>query len=400
MKRLGLLNLAAQNLRRKPFRSFVTIAIVALAAGTLFSATLLIGSVQRSLDVGMARLGADLMVVPEGYQEVGQNALITGAPTSFYMDHSILDKVRDIQGVSQATPQLFIESMISSQCCSGHVQLVGYDPDTDFVIGPWLAQNLNRPLERDEVIIGSLVLANKGEQVHFYGHNFDVAGVLDATGMGTDESVFMKMDTAYLMAKESAEVAASPLDVKPGQISSVFVKVTPGTNIDQVAQRIKVNVPGTMVITANELSRSVVDRISGFKRGFIAVDAIVWIMSLLTIAAIFSMIVNERQREIGLIRAMGGNKKFVFRLVLMEALLLTAIGGLVGIFVGGSGLFIFKTMITSSLGIPYLWPPLWYFGLMILATLGTALVTGAAASLYPAFNSSRLEPYAAIRQGE
>jgi len=400
MKHLGLLNLAAQNLRRKPFRSFVTIAIVALAAGTLFSATLLIGSVQRSLDVGMARLGADLMVVPEGYQEVGQNALITGAPTSFYMDHSILDKVRDIQGVSQATPQLFIESMISSQCCSGHVQLVGYDPDTDFVIGPWLAQNLNRPLARDEVIIGSLVLANKGEQVHFYGHNFDVAGVLDATGMGTDESVFMKMDTAYLMAKESAEVAASPLDVKPGQISSVFVKVTPGTNIDQVAQRIKTNVPGTMVITANELSRSVVDRISGFKRGFIAVDAIVWIMSLLTIAAIFSMIVNERQREIGLIRAMGGNKKFVFRLVLVEALLLTAIGGLVGIFVGGSGLFIFKTVITSSLGIPYLWPPLWYFGLMIMATLGIALVTGAAASLYPAFNSSRLEPYAAIRQGE
>jgi len=72
MKRLGLLYLAAQNLRRKPFRSFVTIAIVGLAAGTLFSATLLIGSVDRSLEVGMERLGADLLVVPEGYQESGR----------------------------------------------------------------------------------------------------------------------------------------------------------------------------------------------------------------------------------------------------------------------------------------------------------------------------------------
>ncbi|MHB9052630.1 MAG: ABC transporter permease [Thermoleophilia bacterium] len=400
MKRLGLLYLGAQNLRRKPFRSFVTIAIVGLAAGALFSATLLIGSVDRSLEVGMQRLGADLLVVPEGYQESGQAALITGAPTSFYMNHSVLDQVRNIKGVAQASPQLFIESMVSSQCCTGHVQLVGYDPDSDFVIGPWLAQNLNRTLDKNEVVIGSLILANKGEQVHFYGHNFDVAGVLDGTGMGADESVFMNIDTAYTMAEESAQVAESPLDVKRGTISSVLVKIAPGSNIDQVTQRIKTSVPGTMVITANELSRSVTDRLSGFTRGFIAIDAIVWVMSLLTIAAIFSMIVNERQREIGLLRAMGSNRRFVFRLMLTEAVFLTAAGGIAGIFVGGAALFIFKAVITSSLGIPYLWPPLWYFGMLMGGTLLLSIISGALASLYPALSSSRLEPYAAIRQGE
>lgn len=400
MKRLGLLYLAAQNLRRKPFRSFVTIAIVGLAAGTLFSATLLIGSVDRSLEVGMERLGADLLVVPEGYQESGQAALITGAPTSFYMDAGILNQVKNITGVSQASPQLFIESMVSSQCCTGHVQLVGYDPGSDFVISPWLKDNLQRPLNRDEVVIGSLILANKGEQVHFYGHDFNVAGVLDATGMGVDESVFMSLDTAYLMAQESAQVAESPLDVKPGQISSVLVKKTPDINVDQLTQRIKTSVPGTTIITANELSRSVTDRISGFKRGFIAVDAIVWIMSLLTIAAIFSMIVNERQREIGLLRAMGSSRQFVFRLMLAEAVFLTAAGGIAGIFVGGAALFIFKAIITSSLGIPYLWPPLLTFVKLMVITMLLAIVSGAVASLYPAMSSSRLEPYAAIRQGE
>lgn len=400
MKRLGLLYLAAQNLRRKPFRSFVTIAIVGLAAGTLFSATLLIGSVDRSLEVGMERLGADLLVVPEGSQESGQAALITGAPASFYMDGSILDQVKDVPGIDQTSPQLFIESMVSSQCCTGHVQLVGYDPDSDFVISPWLQDNLQRELGKNEVIIGSLILANKGEQVHFYGHDFDVAGVLDATGMGVDESVFMSLDTAYVMAQESASVAESPLDVKPGQISSVLVKMAEGTNVDQLSQRIKTSVPGTTVITANELSRSVTDRISGFKRGFIAVDAIVWIMSLLTIAAIFSMIVNERQREIGLLRAMGSSKQFVFRLMLTEAVFLTAAGGIAGIFVGGAALFIFKAVITSSLGIPYLWPPILTFVKLMVITMFLAIISGAVASLYPALSSSRLEPYAAIRQGE
>lgn len=400
MKRLGLLYLAAQNLKRKPFRSFVTVAIVAIAAGTLFSATLLISSVQRSLEVGMERLGADILVVPEDAQESGEAALITGIPASFYMNQAVLDQVAAIPGVAQASPQLFIESLISSQCCTGHVQLVGYDHDTDFVVMPWLEQNVDGPLEKDDVVIGSLILAKKGEKVHFYGHEFNVVGVLDATGMGADESVFMNMEAAYEMADESAELALTPIDVKQGQISSVLVKVTPGTTIDQVAQRIKTGVPGTLAITANELSRSVTDRLSGFLKGFIVLDVIVWIMSLLTIAAIFSMIVNERQREIGLLRAMGGNRGYVFKLMITEAVLLTGAGGLAGIVLGGAGLFIFRAVITSSLGIPYLWPPLWFFGLLVAGTLLLSMASGAMASLYPAVASSRLEPYAAIRQGE
>lgn len=400
MKRLGLLYLAAQNLRRKPFRSFVTIAIVGLAAGTLFSATMLIGSVHRSLEVGMERLGADLLVVPEGSGDSGETALITGTPTSFYMDDSIYEQVKAIPDVEQASPQIFIESMISSQCCTGHVQIVGYDPESDFVVGPWLEENINRPLEGREVVIGSLILANKGESVHFFGTDFDVAGVLDSTGMGADESVFMSMEAAYEMAQNSQDNAETFLEIEPGQISSILVKVAPGTTVEQVAQRVKTNVPGTMVITANDLSQSVTDRLSGFLRGFFVLDAIVWVMSLLTIAAIFSMIVNERQREIGLLRAMGGNRSFVFRLMLTEALMMTAIGGIAGILVGGAGLFIFKAIITASLGVPYLWPPVWYFAILMAGTLALAIFTGAIASIYPAISSSRLEPYAAIRQGE
>ncbi len=234
----------------------------------------------------------------------------------------------------------------------------------------------------------------------FYGHDFNVVGVMDATGMGADESVFMTLDAAYRMAAESQKEALTALDIEPGQISSVLVKVEPGVTIDQVAQRIMSSVPGMVAITANEISRSVTDRLSGFLRGFIVLDIIVWVMSLLTIAAIFSMIVNERRREIGLLRAMGGNRGYIFRLMTTEAVLLTAAGGAVGIVLGGAGLFIFRTVITSSLGIPYLWPPVWYFALLVGGTLLLSVLSGVVASLYPAISSSRLEPYAAIRQGE
>jgi putative ABC transport system permease protein len=280
------------------------------------------------------------------------------------------------------------------------VQLVGYDPNTDFVVKPWLEQNMDHPLGPNDVIIGSLILANKDEKVKFYGDNFNVAAVMDATGMGADESVFMTLDAAYKMVDQSKTEALSALDIQRGQISSVLVKVDPGITIDQVAQRIKTAVPGTAAITANEISRSVTDRLSGFLRGFIVLDIIVWVMSLLTIAAIFSMIVNERQREIGLLRAMGGNRSYIFRLMTTEAVLLTAAGGAAGVVVGGAGLFIFRAVITSSLGIPYLWPPIWYFVILVLGTMLLSVISGVVASLYPSLTSSRLEPYAAIRQGE
>ena len=86
--------------------------------------------------------------------------------------------------------------------------------------------------------------------------------------------------------------------------------------------------------------------------------------------------------------------------MITEAVFLTAAGGLAGIFVGGAALFIFKAIITSSLGIPYLWPPVLTFVKLMAITLLLAIFSGAVSSLYPALSSSRLEPYAAIRKGE
>jgi putative ABC transport system permease protein len=86
LKELNLFNLAWQNLRRKPYRTVVLVLCVAVATGSLFAATLVLRSVHTSLAVGQARLGADLVVVPLGYEISAQEAFITGQATEFYMD--------------------------------------------------------------------------------------------------------------------------------------------------------------------------------------------------------------------------------------------------------------------------------------------------------------------------
>ena len=115
---------------------------------------------------------------------------------------------------------------------------------------------------------------------------------------------------------------------------------------------------------------------------------------------IFSLIVNERKRELGLLRAMGATEKFVFRLVLSEASLLTGLGGLIGILTSGIVLISFSRLIIKRLGIPFLSPNPMEIILLTVGIMILSLITGILASLQPAISSSRMEPYEAVRQGE
>ena len=137
-----------------------------------------------------------------------------------------------------------------------------------------------------------------------------------------------------------------------------------------------------------------------FIKSILVISAIVWILALLMTGFAFSMIVNERQRELGLLRAMGARKGQIFSLIIAEALVISIAGGIVGITAGASFLYAFKDIIIHNLKLPYLIPPLPVLGELISGAVFFALITGLLASLLPAISASRREPYDAIRKGE
>ena len=122
-----------------------------------------------------------------------------------------------------------------------------------------------------------------------------------------------------------------------------------------------------------------------------------WVLLLIMLGLVFAMAVNERGRELGIMRAMGATRLHVFRLIVTEAMLLTTAGGAVGIALAWIGLLNFKKLIIASLGnIYFLWPSFTYIAKIGLACLLLMLLTGAISALYPAFKSIRREPYDAI----
>ena len=83
-----------KNLKRKLTRTRLLFAIVAVVSYTLFAATLFLKSVISALRIGKYRLGADITVVPESAGLKAQSALLSGEPTHFLMERSILDRVK------------------------------------------------------------------------------------------------------------------------------------------------------------------------------------------------------------------------------------------------------------------------------------------------------------------
>jgi len=399
--RLNILTFAVKNLRRKIIRTILLFLAVTVVTGTLFSATLFISSMQNALKIGTCRLGADVLVVPDKYASEARAALLAGEPTSFYMDRNILDQVSKIEGVKKASPQLFIKPTSFTCCYNVNAFLVAFDPNTDFTITPWLEKNLKKPLVDNEIITGRGLPVIAGDTIPFFGTLFKVMGTMEPTGMKfLDQSVFMTMEAAYGMAENSKAKSIQPITIEKDKVSAVLVQVQEGYTPDRIAIRIEHEVEGVKAIASDEVISTVRKQLAGLLKGILVISAVLWVLALLMIGFAFSMIVNERQRELGLLRSMGAKKRHVFRLIITEAVIISTAGGFMGLVAGSAILVTFKDLILHSLKLPYLLPSVTVLIELVAGALIFSSLTGLLSSLLPAVSASRMEPYEAIRKGE
>jgi len=393
--------LAVKNITRKPFRSLALILSVALVSGLLFAGAISLKGVLTSISLGAKRLGADLMVVPEGHEDKVRTTLIAGKPAPIYMPADILDKVKKVKGVKQASPQLFIKAAIYPCCTDVDAILIAFDPLTDFTVSPWLKDALDRPLRKDEVIIGRSIPVEKGAEMTFYGKALTVAGYLSDTGFEyIDHGVFMTFETAREMIRQSKEKAKEPLKITEDSISTVLVQLDPSVSPERGAVFVEYEVKGVKAIAAQDVVGAVKAQLLVLLKILLSVGFALWAVTLVLITVVFSMILNERQREIGIIRSLGAKKQAVFSLITLEALIISAIGGGLGIGAGGIVMYLLKKPVMTAFKLPYLWPDNAFIISAGAGTLLVAVMTGIAAVFYPAFRCSRMEPYEAIRKGE
>src|SRR5262245_37066364 len=116
MTRFLLARLAMQNLARRPTRTALLALTVAVAVAAVFASVVLREAVQGSRDVGFARMGAGLVVVPREALVHLTPALLTVEPSPHTLDAGVIDEVARLPGVQRVAPQrAFRWSVVSGE---------------------------------------------------------------------------------------------------------------------------------------------------------------------------------------------------------------------------------------------------------------------------------------------
>ncbi|AMA72101.1 ABC transporter permease [Aneurinibacillus thermoaerophilus] len=401
MKKLS--TVAWRSLKRKISRTVLLSGSAAITAFILFASYFFVLSMERSIEASSSRLGASLMVVPKGFGGQAGDMIISGTPTKFYMPESILDKVRTISEVEIASPQLYLET-VSTVCCqtAGNFPVVAYDPETDFTLKNWTAAD--KKVGKYDLIAGAEA-GGKNYIYHFdneymqewitlFGKDFILKNMIFPTGMGTDRTLFITLDAARELNHKD-----SKLDFPENSISIILVKTKPGMEefVKRQIERMNLEVD---VVKGSGLQETVNKQIFPVKMMSYMMIGLVLIMSALQVMTMFTALISERRKEIGMLRAMGASRAVTFRLLLMEAGFASVIGAAIGSLLAGAALYDNRILLLQLLQLPMLFPD-WVTGFFIGAgtTAATALIAVLAA-FFPVRSTLKLQPYEAIREGE
>lgn len=377
--------LAVRNCRRNPSRTAALALVAAMLALALFGGSLVVCSLQNGLTRFQERLGADILVLPRDAQADGgwEGVLVQGRPLHFYMDASRFAALAAMPGVECAAPQFFLTSA-NAGCCSVAVQLIGFDPTTDFTIQPWILERYADDIGYGDIVCGSGISIPQDKSLKFYNVPCRVVGRLSPTGTGMDTAVYMNMETIRAMMKSAAALDFTAFGgIAPEQaISAVLIKTSPDFSPEAVAEAIDAAYPDLAARPAHGMVKRVEAGLGGIAGTVGVLLLMVWLLCIGLLALAFQMVFAERRREFAVLVISGATRALLTRIALAEALLIASFGAAGGILTGAFVLLPFAALLKDSFARPYLLPDASSIALLAAGAFGAAVLSAAAAAFW------------------
>lgn len=378
------------------------LVIVFLMALTLLGGTLSVVSLQRGLSSLETRLGADIIVVPDTAKSKTdlENIIFDGVPGYFYMDKDYVQQIAQVEGVEQVSAQYYLAS-VGAGCCSMPVQIIGYDPETDFSVTPWIKHSYGKQLDVQDVVVGCNINKVVGGTLTFYGVDCKVVAKLDETGTELDNAVYGNIATVKKLIAASVDKGINQLAAKdPDKIvSSVLIRVRDGYSIEDVTDYINIYIRHVQAVRTKSMIAGVSDSLGGVANVIQILIIAVWIFVFILLFVVFAAMVNERKKEFAVYRVIGTSKSILAGMVLAESTILSFTGGSLGCLAAVLGIFSFSTVIENQLGLPFLmpdWNAILIYGLI---TLAVSVLISSIAAFYAAFRLSRVDAGLILREG-
>ncbi len=393
-------HLTIKSLLGKPVRTVVLMLLTALLGLTVFGGSMTVSSLRSGLGSLESRLGADVMVVPysAATQKKFEDIILQGSTGYFYMDKKYMNEIAELESVGDISAQFYLASA-SSSCCSIPVQIIGFDPETDFTITPWINKSGGGKLGTYDVVVGNDLNAFVGDTLTFYGTEVKVAAKLDKTGTSFDTTVFTNADTIKELIRSSLELKMNDFgDVDPDRVvSTVLINAADGHSAEEVANDINLHVKRVKAYATKDMISGVSESLSGVSDVIGVLIGVVWVLGAVILLLAFTMSANERKKEFAVLRVLGASRGKLASMVLKEALLTGLTGGAVGTLIGLAAMLGFNGLIEKSLGLPFLLPSVGVTAAYMLGALALTVLTGALAAAVSAFRISRLDTGVILR---
>ena len=403
-KPLNIFHLSVKNLKRKYFRSAGLILIVAVMSFALFGISIISLSLNNGLESLKMRLGADIAVVPLEHSSDYQDIILTGEPANFYFDKSLESKIAETDGVSMVTSQFFI-STLSADCCSVPVQIIGFNPGTDFVVHPWIKEVYKNKLSDNQIIVGSDILVDKSKKLKFFNKTYSVVAQLEKTSTGMDCSVYTNMATVQSIVEGARNVGVNlSVDVHNADVNNsvsiILAKLTAGYDADNVITDIRRQYDGISVVKSKNVYSGIANNLGVMSSVFKVVLLVIWILSIIVLVIIFSVTVNERKKEFALLRSLGATKTKTMLMIFLESIIISFFGGLIGIAFASIIIFPFSTYIGEVLKMPFLQPAPSVLLTYVLCSLLISTASGPLSAICSIIKINKEQAYITLRDGE
>ena len=255
------------------------------------------------------------------------------------------------------------------------------------VLGAEVARSLGVPLGAEIEPTHGV----EGGHAHDHEHFWQVVGILKPTGTPVDKVVFINLDSFFAI-EEHAGGALIP-DTNEAGLSSVLVFPRPGAHKVMLLSRLN-REPDIQVADVHEQIRNLFSIVGSVDVIFLMVSVLVVILGVLSILVAIYNTMNERRREVAILRAIGASRRTVFGAIVGEAAILTARGALLGVILGHMLVAIASSRVEEAAG--FRPDALTFLPVEALVVL-VVVAGGALAGLVPALKAYRTDVAANLK---
>jgi putative ABC transport system permease protein len=418
MKFWDVLNLAWQSITNNKLRTAITVAIITFGLTALIGILTAIEAMKIKMKDSFSFMGANSYSIRAKERKINlggkqitlekkevkqkSNAI---PPISFEEATHFKNQFLFPATVSIATNgQFMVTVKHGSITTNPNINLVSSDENYTAVNGFTIEQGRNMlPIEceagRNICLIGQDVakkffmpnIENCLQQTIYINEiPFQVIGLLKSKG----SSAFFSFDNMVITNCNAAKkifpfANGYTIGIKVAEVHQLEAAINETKGSFKNIRKLKLEEePNFAIEKSDRLATIFINATNTITFAAIAIGLITLLGAAIGLMNIMLVTVNERTKEIGLIKAIGGNNQTIKRQFILESIIIAILGAAIGVLLG----LLIGNMVGSFLNIPFFVPWKWVIGGILLCTL-----SGLLAGIYPAIKAANLNPIQALR---